>query len=151
MKSFVCLFIFLCSSMALAQGIPGYENYVQPQVVNQVVAPVAPPVMQPYQTNPAQMLPIQTWTGGVRETHSEIHEIRPINDWQNYPPQYQQPVQYPQVYQQPYYPQQPLYQPTQYYPQQQYYNPPCYQQQCHPCCQPQYYYPQQRCNWWLNW
>ena len=175
MSRVIFALVALCGSVAYGYE-PGYipgvpytpgsvTAYPGPgaQVVNQQV--VAPPMVPIQPSTVPAGLPVQEWRDGLREefTHKDVHEIRPIQSWENYPgyagyynnqqvqqvyqPQQQwyQPSYYPQQYsQQPYYyqPQQSYYQqPAYYQPQQcqQYY----YQPRCCPC--PQYYYPQQNC------
>ena len=155
----------------------GYVPYTpgSTTVLNNVVPPPMSPPMIPIPPNPASVLPMHEWHDGMREsfTHTDVHEIRPIKEWESYPG-YQQPAGYQQPvigyqqpvagYQQPvvgY--QQPVvgYQQPQYqYPASEgwYWNPstsnyqrncqPQYQQQyCQPQCQQQQYrcYPVYQC------
>ena len=96
--------------------------------------------------NPIQQLPVGSWIGGMRETYTNSHEIRPIHEWENQ--QYQQPIyqQYQQPITYPQYPQYPQYQQQYCQPVCQQYRPVCqqyqycqpYQQYCQPC----------RTGWW---
>src|SRR5208337_3260911 len=100
---------------------PGYPP--QQVVENQTV--VQPPLVPIAPSQTGSSLPVQEWREGLRETfvHSDVHEIRPIHQWEN---QYQYPQSQQLYYQQP---------TAITYPQ--YYQQPCYQQQY---CQPQQWY-----------
>ena len=134
------LFCFV-ATQAFAQGIQGYNNYVNPQTT--AVQVVAPQVVAPQPQYP-QPIPQEWMANGYREEfkHSDVHEVRPIRDWEypNYPVTYpQQQVVYPQHQYQYQAPCQYQYQ-TPYQYQYQYQTPCC--QQYRPCCQQQqWYYP----------
>jgi len=149
MRILVCVLCVLWASVVFGQ-----QDYVPytPGSTTQMVPVTRPPLPNnyprpvPVQSQPP--LPYQDWREGMREsfTHTDVHEIRPMRDWEayrdydwgrdrDYVPAYR-----PQYYQQPtyYVPQQ---QPTYYYVQ------PQSQCQYQYYCRPQYWYcpPQQRC------
>lgn len=131
LKNLLSTFI-LCGLMA---GVSyGQQPYMPPMPIQALPpAPQQPPMT--YSQIP------QDWRDGFREEykHVDIHEVRPIREWNNYQ-QYQQYPQY-QQYQQ-YYPQN-----YNYYPQQQSY---CYPQG-NTYCYPQQYECRPYKESWIPW
>ena len=140
------LVVLVSSVAALGQQyVPVVANQVVQQPVQQLpMVQPAPPVQHmplvPVQQGYLQPQVPQEWlVNGYREEfrHNDVHEVRPIRDWENYQYPQQQVYQNQWIYPQQTYPQ---YQQQYYYQPQQYYYPSgCYQQ-------PQMYYcvPQQR-------
>lgn len=138
MKTFLFCVVSLSASLALAQ--PPYPS--APAVVNQQVVQGQP--MPPYPgPGPGPSVPPEWMTHGFREEWKQVHEVRPIREWENYPPYWnnnQQVYVQPNQYGYPqradgfyYYPGTGNWQRDNWaYPQQQYYV----------CPQQQYYYPQ---------
>ena len=120
------MFVGLCLVCGLGygqeiQGIPGYQQYVAPPVVQQQINVEQQPQ---HQVPPQWMV-----NGGYEEKYTQTHSVYPLQQ------QYVQPQYYVAPQQQYYAPQ-----------CQQYCVPQCQQR-----CYPQYYYPPQRSCWSWGW